>query len=171
MAPTAADEAHFGLSRAEVDALVASKTLDELRALARETRARGPNPHVVTFSPKVFIPLTRACRDSCGYCTFAKDPASADAVFMSVPEILAIARGGRAAGALECLFTLGDRPERRYPEAREALERLGFESTAAYLKHCAGEVLEKRGFCRTATPASSLRESSSLYARSRTRRV
>ena len=94
MAPTAADEAHFGLSRAEVDALVASKTLDELCALARETRARGPNPHVVTFSPKVFIPLTRACRDSCGYCTFAKDPASADAVFMSVPEILAIAEAG-----------------------------------------------------------------------------
>ena len=145
VAPTAADEAHFGLSRAEVDALVASKTLDELCALARETRARGPNPHVVTFSPKVFIPLTRACRDSCGYCTFAKDPASADAVFMSVPEILAIAEAGRAAGALECLFTLGDRPERRYPEAREALERLGFESTAAYLKHCAGEVLEKTG--------------------------
>ena len=99
----------------------------------------------MTFSPKVFIPLTRACRDSCGYCTFAKDPASADAVFMSVPEILAIAEAGRAAGALECLFTLGDRPERRYPEAREALERLGFESTAAYLKHCAGEVLEKTG--------------------------
>ena len=145
VAPTAADEAHFGLSRAEVDALVASKTLDELCALARETRARGPNPHVVTFSPKVFIPLTRACRDSCGYCTFAKDPVSADAVFMSVPEILAIAEAGRAAGALECLFTLGDRPERRYPEAREALERLGFESTAAYLKHCAGEVLEKTG--------------------------
>ena len=145
VAPTAADEAYFGLSRAEVDALVASKTLDELCALARETRARGPNPHVVTFSPKVFIPLTRACRDSCGYCTFAKDPASADAVFMSVPEILAIAEAGRAAGALECLFTLGDRPERRYPEAREALERLGFESTAAYLKHCAGEVLEKTG--------------------------
>ena len=143
VAPTAAD--CFGLSRAEVDALVASKTLDELCALARETRARGPNPHVVTFSPKVFIPLTRACRDSCGYCTFAKDPASADAVFMSVPEILAIAEAGRAAGALECLFTLGDRPERRYPEAREALERLGFESTAAYLKHCAGEVLEKTG--------------------------
>ena len=144
MAPTAAD-ASRGLSRAEVDALVASKTLDELCALARETRARGPNPHVVTFSPKVFIPLTRACRDACGYCTFAKDPASEDAVYMSVPEILAVAEAGRAAGALECLFTLGDRPERAYPEARAALAEMGFESTAAYLAHCAGEVLDKTG--------------------------
>ena len=144
VAPTAAD-ASRGLSRAEVDALVASKTLDELCALARETRARGPNPHVVTFSPKVFIPLTRACRDACGYCTFAKDPTSADDVFMSVPEILAVAEAGRRAGALECLFTLGDRPESKYPEAREALTRMGFESTAAYLAHCAGQVLEKTG--------------------------
>ena len=144
VAPTAAD-ASRGLSRAEVDALVASKTLDELCALARETRARGPNPHVVTFSPKVFIPLTRACRDACGYCTFAKDPQSADDVFMSVPEILAVAEAGRRAGALECLFTLGDRPESKYPEAREALTKMGFESTAAYLAHCAGAVLEKTG--------------------------
>ena len=133
------------LTRDEVNALVDSSTLDELCALAAETRARGPNPRLVTFSPKVFVPLTRACRDACGYCTFASDPTDTDRVYMTLDEVLDVAERGRRAGATECLFTLGDRPEARYPAARDELRAMGHASTVDYLAHCAGEVLRRVG--------------------------
>src|ERR671919_3261653 len=104
--------------------------LEELLAAARERRKGGG---LVTYSPKVFIPLTTLCRDVCGYCTFARPPRRGERAYLTEAEVLAIARAGSAAGCTEALFTLGDKPERRYRAAREALDALGYESTIAYL--------------------------------------
>src|SRR5579862_4086626 len=87
----------------------------------------------ITFSPKVFIPLTRLCRDRCGYCTFATAPARLPAPYLTPDEVLAIARAGAAAGCHEALFTLGEQPEDRYPTARRWLDEAGYGSTVDYL--------------------------------------
>ena len=115
--------------------------LEELLAEARRLR-RGP---LVTYSPKVFIPLTTLCRDVCGYCTFARPPRRGERAFMTEDEVLAIARAGAAAGCREALFTLGDKPELRYKVAREELRALGCETTLEYLERCARLVLEETG--------------------------
>src|SRR5437868_14397250 len=96
------------------------RPLDELMAEARAVReaARG---RLVTYSPKVFIPLTKLCRDVCHYCTFAGPPRRGERAFLPLEEVLAIARAGERAGACEALFTLGDKPELRYHVAREEL--------------------------------------------------
>jgi FO synthase len=104
--------------------------------------AFGP---VVTYSRKVFIPLTHLCRDVCHYCTFAKAPRRAGPAFMSIEQVLAIARAGAAAGCHEALFTLGDQPESRYEAARMALAALGHETTLSYLHEAAGRVLGETG--------------------------
>ena len=96
-------------------------TTEELCAEARRLR-RG---HVVTYSPKVFIPLTKLCRDVCHYCTFARPPRRGERAFMSLDEVLEVARAGERAGCREALFTLGDKPELRYRAARDDLDRLG----------------------------------------------
>ncbi len=119
--------------------------LDELLAEARRIRDRRFGARV-TYSPKVFIPLTMLCRDHCGYCTFAKPPARLDrGVYLSPDEVLEIARAGAAAGCHEALFTLGERPEERYPAAREALAALGYDSTVAYLAEMCRLVIEETG--------------------------
>lgn len=100
---------------------------------------------VVTYSRKVFVPLTRLCRDRCHYCTFATVPHRLDAAFLSPDEVLDIARSGSRAGCKEALFTLGDRPEERWPAAREWLESRGYDSTLAYLRAMAVLVLEETG--------------------------
>ncbi len=100
---------------------------------------------LVTYSPKVFIPLTTLCRDVCGYCTFARPPRRGERAYLPVDEVLAIARAGAAAGCTEALFTLGDKPELRYRVAREELAALGFATTIEYLAHCAGRVLDETG--------------------------
>jgi FO synthase len=100
------------------------------RAAAARDAAHGRR---VTYSPKVFIPLTMACRDRCGYCTFAKAPARMAAPYLSLDEVLDIARAGAEAGCHEALFTLGERPEQRYPAAREWLVARGYGSTVEYL--------------------------------------
>jgi len=87
----------------------------------------------VTYSPKVFIPLTRLCRDRCGYCTFATAPARVEAAYLTPDQVLEIARAGAAAGCHEALFTLGERPEERYPAARDWLDENGYASTVDYL--------------------------------------
>ena len=88
----------------------------------------------LTFSPKVFIPLTRLCRDTCSYCTFRKDPKQAgEHIFMTPEQGLEVANAGAAAGCTEALFTLGERPEQRYPEARSWLRKRGFKTTLEYL--------------------------------------
>jgi FO synthase len=99
----------------------------------------------LTYSRKVFIPLTQLCRDVCHYCTFAKAPRALKAAYLSPDEALAIASAGRAAGCKEALFTLGDKPELRYAAARRALEGLGFETTLDYLAHVARLVLRETG--------------------------
>jgi len=100
---------------------------------------------VVTYSRKVFIPLTRLCRDVCHYCTFAQAPGRLPAPFLAPEQVLEIARAGAAAGCKEALFTLGDKPELRYAAARRALEELGFATTLEYLRHCAERVLRETG--------------------------
>jgi len=99
----------------------------------------------VSYSRKVFIPLTRLCRDVCHYCTFATRPSELQRPYLTSDEVLAIARAGRDVGCKEALFTLGDRPEIRYPQAREALTQLGFASTLAYVEAMARLVLEETG--------------------------
>ena len=100
---------------------------------------------MVTYSRKVFIPLTRLCRDRCHYCTFATVPHRLPAAFLERDEVLEIARAGAAAGCKEALFTLGDRPEERWPAAREWLDARGYDSTLDYVRACAIAVLEETG--------------------------
>ena len=115
--------------------------LEDVLAEARALRT-GP---LVTYSPKVFIPLTTLCRDVCGYCTFARPPRRGERAFLSEDEVLEIARAGAEAGCTEALFTLGDKPELRYRVARDELAALGCESTIDYLERCARLVLEETG--------------------------
>jgi len=128
--------------------------LDDLMAEARSLR-RG---RLVTYSPKVFIPLTTLCRDVCGYCTFARPPRRGERAYLSVDEVLAIARAGAAAGSTEALFTLGDKPERRYRIARDELAALGFATTIEYLAHCADRVLDETGLLPHLNPGVMSRE-------------
>ena len=121
-----------------------SATLAQLMPAAEALTLEGFG-RLVTYSRKVFIPLTRLCRDVCHYCTFAQPPRSLPQPFLSPEQVLAIARAGAAAGCKEALFTLGDKPEARYPAARRALAQLGFDSTLAYLEHCARAVYEQTG--------------------------
>jgi FO synthase len=119
-----------------------STSLDDLMAEARRLRARGSGTRV-TYSPKVFVPLTTLCRDVCGYCTFARPPRRGERAYLREDEVLAIARAGAEAGCTEALFTLGDRPEARYRVAREELAQLGCATTLEYLARCARLVLEE----------------------------
>ena len=118
--------------------------LDELVAEAGRLRDAGHGSRV-TFSPKVFIPLTMLCRDRCGYCTFAKPPARLDSPYLSIDEVLSIARDGAAMGCHEALFTLGEAPEERYPAAADWLAANGYESTVAYVEAAAHAVLTETG--------------------------
>ena len=107
---------------------------------------------LVTYSPKVFIPLTTLCRDVCGYCTFARPPRRGERAYLTEAEVLAIARAGAAAGCTEALFTLGDKPELRYKVAREELAALGCETTIEYLGRVAQLVLEETGLLPAPEP-------------------
>jgi FO synthase len=127
-----------------------STPLDELLAEARRLR---PGP-LVTYSPKVFVPLTTLCRDVCGYCTFARPPRRGERAFLTEDDVLAIARAGAAAGCREALFTLGDKPELRYQVAREELRALGCETTLEYLDRCARLVLEETGLLPHLNPGA-----------------
>ncbi|WP_219499674.1 bifunctional FO biosynthesis protein CofGH [Nonomuraea ceibae] len=107
--------------------------------------ASAGRPGVITYSRKVFIPLTRLCRDRCGYCTFATAPHKLEAPFLSPDEVLEIARQGAAMGCKEALFTLGDRPEDRWHQAREWLDAHGYDDTLSYVRAMAVRVLEETG--------------------------
>jgi FO synthase len=120
------------------------RPLDDLRACADRIRAEVHGTRV-TFSPKVFIPLTMLCRDRCGYCTFAKAPARVGRPYLGLEEVLSIARAGRAAGCHEALFTLGECPEERYPEASRWLTDHGYGSTVEYLAAACRAVVEETG--------------------------
>ena len=129
--------------------------LDDLLAAARERR-RGEG--LVTYSPKVFIPLTTLCRDVCGYCTFARPPRRGERAFLTEEEVLAIARAGAAAGCTEALFTLGDKPELRYAVARAELAALGCETTLEYLGRAAKLVLDETGLLPHLNPGVMTRD-------------
>jgi len=129
--------------------------LEDLLAAARERR-RGDG--LVTYSPKVFVPLTTLCRDVCGYCTFARPPRRGERAFLTEAEVLAIARAGAAAGCTEALFTLGDKPELRYKVARDELAALGCETTLEYLGRVAKLVLEETGLLPHLNPGVMTRE-------------
>src|ERR687888_1167896 len=127
------------------------RPLEDLCAEARALRDEG-HGRLVTFSPKVFTPLTKLCRDVCHYCTFARPPRRGERAYLSADEVLDIARAGAAAGCKEALFTLGDKPERRYRVAREELAALGCETTIEYLTRMCALVLEETGLLPHANP-------------------
>ncbi|HWL90818.1 MAG TPA: bifunctional FO biosynthesis protein CofGH [Actinomycetota bacterium] len=118
--------------------------LERVQSVAAQLRDLGTGDRI-TYSRKVFIPLTMLCRDHCHYCTFAKPPARLEAPFLTPDEILVIARAGRERACKEALFTLGDRPEDRYGVAREWLTSRGFASTLEYVRASAISVIEETG--------------------------
>src|SRR3954451_12263082 len=125
--------------------------LEELLPAARRLRDEG-HGRLVTYSPKVFIPLTTLCRDVCHYCTFAKPPRRGQRAFMRLDDVLDVARAGAVAGWCGGVFTLGDKPELRYRAAREELAELGCSSTLEYLERAARLVLEETGLLPHLTP-------------------
>ena len=132
------------LGREEAYRLVGA-TAGELGSLCRAASIirDGVKGRDVSFSPKVFIPLTRLCRDFCGYCTFRQAPSDADRLYMSLEEVLRVAKAGERLGCTEALFTLGERPEQRYPEAKDWLEQHGYSTTLDYLRHASQMVLQE----------------------------
>jgi FO synthase len=151
-------------TREESLLLAESDATAELMGVAATLRDQG-HGNVVTYSRKVFIPLTKLCRDVCHYCTFAQTPRKLEQVFMPVDEVLQLCREGAQMGCQEALFTLGEKPEMRYGAAREALREMGFETTLDYLREVARAVLEETGLlphinagCMTAEEIASLRQ-------------
>src|SRR5204862_1187445 len=114
-----------------------SPALPEILARAGDARARKP----VTFSKKVFVPLTTLCRDYCGYCTFRRDPGEPGAHTMTPEEVVALAQAGGRLGAKEALFSLGDRPEARFASHREFLRARGHRTTLSYLREVCATTL------------------------------
>jgi FO synthase len=136
---------------------IESAPLDELmaRASAKRDAAHG---RLVSYSRKVFIPLTRLCRDVCHYCTFAERPRAGRPSYLSAESVLAIARAGAEAGCTEALFTLGDKPELRYRAAREALAALGHTTTIEYLHEMCALVLKQTGLLPHVNPGIMTRD-------------
>src|SRR5512146_3352487 len=130
-----------------------ARPLDDLCGEARRLRDAGHGP-LVTYSPKVFIPLTKLCRDVCHYCTFARPPRRGERAYLTIDEVLTVARAGAAAGCREALFTLGDKPELRYRAARDELAALGCETTLEYLARASEAVLEETGLLPHLNPGA-----------------
>ena len=140
-----------GLDRDTALTLGTSVPLAELMAVAGALRDQA-HGGVISYSRKIFIPLTHLCRDVCHYCTFAKPPRKGMSVYMSRDEVLAVARAGAEAGCKEALFTLGDKPEMRYGAARQALDDLGHPTTLSYLAEVARLVYEETGLLPHVNP-------------------
>ncbi len=124
--PLSPEAAHYWIR-------VTDEDLPELLSAAQKARDRF-KPGVISYSRKVFLPLTNLCRDYCGYCTFRRDPGQPGAHTMTPSEVLEVARAGEKLGCTEALFSLGDKPELIFPEMRETLRKLGFRSTLHYLE-------------------------------------
>lgn len=155
------DRALAGAPLAPTDAYrlvrLPAEALPWLMAAAAASRDAGKG-RTVTYSRKVFIPLTNLCRDRCGYCTFAKGPRHPDARTMTPDDVIAVARAGAGAGCKEALFSLGERPEERYAVARAQLARLGYSSTNAYLAAMCDLVLRETGLIPHANPGVMTRD-------------
>ena len=121
-----------------------STSLDELMFHARAACDDGFGSRI-TYSPKVFIPLTQLCRDTCGYCTFAQPPARLASPYLSLDDVVAVAKAGARVGCHEALFTLGERPELRYEQAARWLGDHDYESTVTYVAAAARQVLDETG--------------------------
>ena len=162
LTPSAGEKARFPLSQraiSSIEGISREEALElwrlaDLSALMRAARLRRETFHgnTITFSKKVFIPLTRLCRDYCGYCTFRRDPGQEGAGFLTRDEVLRIAENGRHAGCKEALFSLGDQPEKQFPEARVELRALGVERTLEYLAEMCELVLRETGLLPHANP-------------------
>jgi 7,8-didemethyl-8-hydroxy-5-deazariboflavin synthase CofG subunit len=141
------------ISHAEACALIEgpAEALPELLLRAGEVRDRGRG-RTITFSAKVFVPLTTLCRDYCGYCTFRRDPGEPGARTLTPDEVLALVQAGGRLGAKEALFSLGDRPEARFPEHREFLRRHGHPTTLSYLRAMCALTLEQSSLLPHANP-------------------
>lgn len=142
------------ITRAHALALINARAGEELQSLMEvaahlRDRVKGRR---VSFSKKVFIPLTNLCRDYCGYCTFRKDPGQAGAHTMTPDEVIAVAVAGARVGCKEALFSLGDRPEAIFPEMRETLRKLGHRTTLSYLAEMCERVLRETGLLPHANP-------------------
>ncbi|MBM3540046.1 MAG: radical SAM protein, partial [Alphaproteobacteria bacterium] len=137
---------HCGEEPSAAQALALSDC-DDVAGLMRVAAALRDRGHgaVISYSAKVFIPLTTLCRDSCHYCTFAQPPRRGVAAYLSADEVLDIAHAGVRAGCREALFTLGDKPELRYRAAQDALARLGYATTHDYLAAMAALVVKETG--------------------------
>ena len=143
------------MSKQELDhyiSLFNSHELDDLMQKAKEVR--GDDKKVITYSKKVFIPLTELCRDVCHYCTFAKAPKKLDAPYLEPDQVLAIAEQGKAQFVKEALFTLGENPEMRYQVAKDHLQKLGFETTIEYLGSMSKLVYEETGLLPHLNPGN-----------------
>jgi FO synthase len=141
--------------------LLLSDQLESLMIEARRIRTDNFGERI-TYSPKVFIPLTHLCRDKCGYCTFAQPPARLDSPFLSPDQVKKIAFKGAIAGCHEALFTLGEKPELRYPSAQEWLAKNGYESTIHYLHAMAQLVIDETGLLPHANAGAISKEELSL---------
>ena len=142
---------HARPSRDAALRLVRETDVPALTARASALRDAGFG-RAVSYSRKVFIPLTKLCRDVCHYCTFARPPRPGERAYMTLDEVVDVARQGARAGCREALFTLGDKPELRYPQARDELEALGYPTTIAYLVAAARAVLDETGLLPHANP-------------------
>src|SRR5690348_13231655 len=154
----AADGEPLGQAEAEILLHARGDDLRELLGYAARTRDAGlaaaGRAGVITYSRKVFIPLTRLCRDRCGYCTFATAPARVESPYLTIDQVLDIARRGAAAGCHEALFTLGEAPEERYPAARDWLDANGYASTVDYLVAACAAVRDETGLLPHANPGA-----------------
>ena len=138
-------------SRSDAMLLATCNDLEQLTGAASHLRDQGHGA-VVTYSRKIFVPLTKLCRDVCHYCTFAHPPRKGERCFLTPEEVLAIAAAGHRAGCREALFTLGDKPELRYRAARDELDRLGFATTIDYLAHIADLTFRETGLLPHVNP-------------------
>jgi 7,8-didemethyl-8-hydroxy-5-deazariboflavin synthase CofG subunit len=154
-----------GISREDAVLLLEHAETRDLLSAASALRQRFKGK-IISYSRKVFIPLTHLCRDYCGYCTFRADPSEDGAAYLTPDEVLEVAERGARAGCKEALFSLGDQPERIFPEARQFLQRLGYSRTLDYLVAMTELVLETTGLLPHSNPGvmgagdlASLRES------------
>src|ERR1700724_3456836 len=154
----AGDGERLDQSEAEILLQARGDDLTVLLGYAGRTRDAGleaaSRPGIITYSRKVFIPLTRLCRDRCGYCTFATVPHRLHSLYLEPDEVLEIARQGAALGCKEALFTLGDRPEARWRQARDWLDAHGYDDTLSYVRAMAIRVLEETGLLPHLNPGA-----------------
>lgn len=153
------DDASFGkeIGREEACALMRYSDTDQLFELANRIR-KNRKGNVVTYSRKVFIPLTNLCRDTCSYCTYKKEPADPDAVMMKPEQVLGIAEKGRKTKCTEALFMTGEKPEQKYGEARAWLNSMGYSTTTEYIIHMSELVLKKTGLLPHTNPGNMTKE-------------